>query len=225
MGPGPWTPAVRAIIIANAAVFLLTFVSPIAAPLLALDPSAVVRHGRVWQLVTHMFVHRDILPLVINMLMVWMFGVDLERRWGPIGFAKYYGIVGLGAAGAMVVLSFLPVGASPMYGASNAVYGLLLAWALVFPRRQLMIFMLFPVEARYAAMIYGAIAFVVGAQGGLAPLIAAIGGLLTGWIYLTGTRGVRDEIRYRLTKWRMTRLRRTFNLHHGGKTEPPERIH
>ncbi|HEY6358377.1 MAG TPA: rhomboid family intramembrane serine protease, partial [Vicinamibacterales bacterium] len=82
-GPGPVTPAVRGIIVANVAAFLLTFLSPnVVIGTFGLVPQAVIEHGRVWQLVTYLFLHSptSITHILFNMLAVWMFGVDLERR-------------------------------------------------------------------------------------------------------------------------------------------------
>ena len=225
-GPGPWTPAVRVIILTNIAVFVVAFFfGPWVVGIGGLYPAGVLRHGWLWQPVTYMFVHEDPLHILFNMLMVWMFGVDLERRWGSVAFTKYYLLTGVGAGVATLVISVLPFDAaravygSTTIGASGAVYGLLLAWAVVFPTRQLLLFMLVPVEARYAALIYGAVAFFMGVAGnGRVAEFAHLGGLVTGWLYLKGPRGVSDELRYRLSKWRMARVRRRFEVKRGGKS-------
>ena len=232
-GPGGWTAAVRAIIIANVAIFVLANLAPVVLPWLGLRPEAVLTQGRVWQLATYVFVHTDLLHILFNMLAVWMFGVDLERRWGAVAFTKFYFVVGVGAWISVLLVSLLPFDAvRPTYfaltiGASGAVMGLLMAWALIFPTRQILIFMLFPVQARYAALIYGAIAFYLGIRTEGPPIahFAHLGGLVVGWLYLKGGRGLRDDIRYRVTKWRMDRLRRRFNVHDGGRDKWQDRIH
>ena len=94
------------------------------------------------------------------MLAVWMFGVDLERRWGSVGFVKYYFVTGVGAGLIALLVSLLPFDlARPSYGAatigaSGAIYGLLLAWALLFPHRQI-IFIIFPLPARIFVLLMG----------------------------------------------------------------------
>jgi membrane associated rhomboid family serine protease len=227
-GPGPITPAVRAIIIANVAVFLVTFALP--GPvigLLGLSPEAVFERGRIWQPVSYLFVHSpsSIMHVLFNMLAVWMFGVDLERRWGTVSFTKFYFVSGVGAGLCVLLVSLAPYGwaystyAGVTIGASGAVYGLLMAWALLFPHRQILFMFIFPLPARIFVLIIGAIAFLsaVGASGSGVSNLAHLGGLAAGWLYLKGPRDLRLELRYWLTRWRMERMRRKFNIHRGGR--------
>ena len=227
-GPGPTTPAVRGIIIANVAVFLLTFLSPDAIiGTFGLIPRAVVEHGRVWQLFTYLFLHSttSIMHILFNMLAVWMFGVDLERRWGSRAFLRYYFVTGVGAGICTVLASWLPFASAhasydaATIGASGAVYGLLLAWGVLFPDRQILFMLIFPLRARVYVAIIGAIAFfsaVSAANPGVAN-VAHLSGLAIGWLYLQGPRNLRLEWQYRMTRWRMDRLRRKFEVHRGGR--------
>jgi membrane associated rhomboid family serine protease len=230
-GPGPITPAVRALIVANVAVFLLMLVA--ARPLIdlfGLTPADVLTRRRIWQPVTYLFLHSpsSILHIVFNMLALWMFGVDLERRWGTRFFVKYYFTTGIGAAASVLLISLLPFGwTAPLWlgttiGASGAVYGLLMAWALLFPHREILFMFIFPLRARVFVLIVGAIAFfsAVGASGGPIANLAHLGGLLVGWMYLKGPRDLRLTLRYHLTRWRMERMRRRFDVHRGGKGDP-----
>jgi membrane associated rhomboid family serine protease len=232
-GPGPMTPAVRAIIYANIAVFLVTSFAPDATlrlvfGLLGLTPQAVVERGWIWQLATYLFVHGGLMHILFNMLAVWMFGVELERRWGSRAFTTYYFVTGVGAGVTVVLVSLLPFAATratyvvPTIGASGAVYGLLMAWAILFPDRVLMLMMMFPVPARVYALLMGAIAFysALGASGSNVSNFAHLGGLAVGYLYLKGPKGPRDfklELQYRMTKWRMERMRRKFDVHRGGR--------
>jgi membrane associated rhomboid family serine protease len=224
------TPAVRAILITNVAVFVLTFAAPVLMiTWFGLLPAAVIEQGRVWQLATYLFVHSPagITHILFNMLAVWMFGVELERRWGTAAFTKYYFATGIGAGLSVLLVSVLPFGwAAPGYqtptiGASGAVYGLLLAWALIFPTRQILFMFIFPLPARTFVLIIGAIAFFsavsAGAGSGVSNL-AHLGGLLVGWIYLKGPRNLELALRYHVTRWRMERMRRRFNVHKGGRS-------
>lgn len=221
-------PAVRTILIANVAMFVVTFLAPgIVLPWLGLSPAAVIENGRVWQLVTYLFVHSPtaFTHILFNMLAVWMFGVDLERRWGTRGFVVYYFVTGVGAGVCSVLVSLLPFAwAARSYGAitigaSGAVYGLLMAWAMLFPYRQILFMFVFPLSARVFVIIIGAIAFfsAVGSGGGTVANGAHLGGLLVGWLYLRGPRNLRLEMNYRLSRWRMDRMRRRFNVHRGGR--------
>ena len=236
IGPGPWTPAVRAIIIATVAGWVLTSALPATMiEWFGLTPQDVITRGRIWQPLTYLFVH-DPLPglfhILFNMLAVWMFGIDLERRWGSVGFAKYYFVTGVGAGLIALAVSLLPLeiarqsyGAATI-GASGAVYGLLLAYALFFPHRQI-IFIIFPMPARIFVLLVGAIALLgaVSAPGSGVSHIAHLGGALVGWLYLKGPTDLRLELNYRLTKWRMARMRRKFDVHSGGRDDWRNRIH
>ena len=235
-GPGPMTPAVRAIVYANIAVFVVTLFMPV--PIVetfGLSPTAVIEHYRIWQIVTYLFVHSpsQLSHILFNMLAVWMFGVELERRWGTRAFVNYYFITGVGAGVSMILVSLLPFAATRAtfgavtIGASGAVYGLLMAWALIFPHRHILFMLLFPVPARVYVLIIGAIAFfsAVGASGGPVANVAHLGGLIVGFVYLKGPGNLRLDFRYRLTKWRMDRMRRRFNVHKGGRGNWENRIH
>jgi membrane associated rhomboid family serine protease len=234
-GPGPITPAVRAIIIANVAVFVVNLFVPAIQDVLGLTPFEVLERGRLWQLATYMFVHSRLsfTHILFNMLTVWMMGVDLERRWGTQAFTRYYFVCGVGAAICVLLACWLPFqSARASYslttiGASGAVYGVLLAWAMLFPERRVLLMFLFPVPARTLVLILGGIAFLsaLSASGSGVSNVAHLGGLLAGWIYLKGPRNLNLEWRYRLTKWRMARLRRKFNVHQGGKDDWEKHIH
>ena len=235
IGPGPWTPAVRAIILANVAVYLLMLGAPnTIISWFGLVPRDVIEHGRLWEPVTYLFVHSpppDVMHILFNMLAVWMFGTDLERRWGTRAFTQYYFITGIGAGLSMMLVSLIPW--APLHavydvgtiGASGAVYGTLLAWALIFPSRQILFMFFFPIPARVFVLIMGAIALLsaISASGGPVANLAHLGGLLVGWLYLKGPTDLALEFKYRLTKWRMQRLRRRFDVHRGGRNDDWER--
>jgi membrane associated rhomboid family serine protease len=235
-GPGPMTPAVRAIVFANIGVFLLTLMAPaFIVNTFGLTPELVLRHAAVWQPLTYLFVHSptSLSHILFNMLAVWMFGVDLERRWGTREFTKYYVITGLGAAAATILVSLLPFDSaretfhSVTIGASGSVYGLLVAWALVFPNRPILFMLIFPLQARVYALIMGAIAFfsALGSSGSTVANVAHLGGLLVGWLYLRGPRNLRLNMQYRLSRWRMARLRKRFDVRRGGRDDWENRIH
>jgi membrane associated rhomboid family serine protease len=231
------TPAVRAIIYANIAVFLVTLFAPeLIQDTFGLQPAHVVDRLWLWQPVTYLFVHSStqFSHILFNMLAVWMFGVDLERRWGTREFVKYYFITGVGAGVSTILVSLLPFQAmhdtfdrGVTFGASGAVYGLLMAWGLLFPHRQILFMLIFPLQARVYVLIMGAIAFLsaVSASGGPVANVAHLGGLVVGFVYLKGPRNLRLDFRYRLTKWRMERMRRRFNVHKGGRDDWENRLH
>ena len=228
LGPGPLTPAVRALIVLNVAGYLLALVVPAVSIWLGLVPALVFERWWVWQPVTYMFLHGGLFHLLFNMLALWMFGVDLERRWGTRFFARYYFISGIGAAATTLVVSLLPYSfAAPLYGsvtvgASGAVYGLLVAFAMMYPHRPIYLYMLFPIPARIFVLIVGAISFlssVSEARGGVAHA-AHLGGLVAGYLYLAGLRGhLLSTVRSQWLRWRLARLRKRFEVHDGGRKD------
>jgi len=160
--------------------------------------------------------------ILFNMLALWMIGTDLERTWGTRFFVKYYFVTGIGAGAASLLLSIFSetVYYTPMVGASGAIYGLLLAYAMYFPNRMLVLF-IFPVPARIAVTILGAIAFVssMGGPGGGVAHSAHLGGLIVGYLYLKSLRArPMDELKYRYLKWKMGRARSKFDVYSGGRT-------
>ncbi len=225
-GPGGISPAVKALIIANVAMFLVAAVVPATTIPLGLTPSAVFGDLWVWQPLTYMFLHHDLFHLLFNMLALWMFGTELERLWGTRRFLGFYAVTGVGAALTTLIVSLLPFAfATPIYysitiGASGAIFGLLLAWAIYFPDRPILLFLLFPVPARVFVIIMGAISLwlSITASGGGVAHVTHLGGLLFGYLYLvSGRGGLSAELKYRYLKWRMARARRRFEVMPGGK--------
>jgi membrane associated rhomboid family serine protease len=232
-GPGAMTPAIKALIIANVAVFLATLILPDAVSLqimrtFGFQPDAVLGQFALWQFATYMFLHGGIGHVLFNMLALWMFGTELERTWGTRFFTKYYFVTGMGAAAITLLWSLTPLRAadqlyySLMIGASGAVYGVLLAYGVSYPNRPIYLYFLFPIPAKYFVMIVGAIAYLstaTGDGGGVAHT-AHLGGLVVGYLYLKGLR-IRplDELRYRWLRWKMARARSKFNVHSGGRDD------
>jgi membrane associated rhomboid family serine protease len=225
IGPGPVTPAVKLLLIANIGVFVLQWIVSGLPVWFGLTPALVVERFFAWQLFTYAFLHAGLLHLLFNMLALWMFGVDLERRWGQQAFLRYYFVCSVGAGLCSVVAALLPFSfandlyMTPVVGASGGIYGLLLAYGLLFPDRTIFLF-IFPVPARIYVIIAGVLILyqtVMDTAGGTAHF-AHLGGMLFGYAYLTwGRGGPMAEIKYRYTKWRMARLRRRFGVHPGGR--------
>lgn len=185
--PFSLTPWVRGIIIANAVVFLLqktVFTGPWFYEFFAFSPSQAGRHP--WGFATYMFVHGGLLHLVFNMLMLFFFGPAVERRMGSNGFALYYFVCGLGGAIFSFAVSIItPV--MPFVGASAAVFGVSLAFAVNWPNAEIYVFPLpFPVKAKWLVTflaVVNLLAAVTSAQDGVAHL-AHLGGFLFGFLFL-----------------------------------------
>jgi membrane associated rhomboid family serine protease len=234
-GPGPLSPAIKALVIANVAIFVVVNVlapAEIASAVvnvLGLTPSDVAQHAWVWQLVTYMFLHGGIAHILFNMLALWMFGTDLERLWGTPAFVRYYFATGIAAAVTTILVSLIPLASTARtfhavtIGASGAIYGLLLAYGLTFPDRVLLLFMVFPVPAKYAVMILGGIELLLstGNSGGIAH-VTHLGGLAAGYALLRGRRlrlSPASEVRYRYLRWKMDRARKKFGVYSGGRKD------
>ena len=238
-GPGPLSTALKYLIGANVLLFLVTMFEPSLQIYLGLVPMWVLQDKRVWQVVTYMFIHAGLFHIIFNMLALWMFGTELERIWGTRFFLKFYFITGIGAAALTILISLLPFGparqlyGSDIVGASGAIYGVMLAYALYFPDRQIYYMMLFPIPARVFVLIMGAVAFVssLSETGGVANA-THLSGLLVAYVYLTTLRkGPRiqlnpwAEVKYRWIKWRLANARKRFDVYSGGRSDGPGRIH
>jgi len=184
----------------------------------------------VWQLATYMFLHGGIFHILFNMLALWMFGAELERIWGTRYFLKFYFVTGIGAGILTVVFSTLPfsfaqqVQQSVIIGASGAIYGLLLAYALYFPDRPILM-IVFWVPARICVAILGAIALFssLSDAGGTAN-VTHLGGLLIAYLFLKGAKiHPLSEVKYRYLKWKINRVRKKFDVYSGGRSKDYDR--
>lgn len=174
------TPWVKRLLIINVAVFLLTLASPLVGAYLAFQPAGVI--FRPWTVFTYMFVHAGIGHLFFNMLALFFFGPPLEEKWGSREFLKFYLICGLGGA----ALSFLFAFHSSVVGASAAVYGVMLAFAMIWPDMPIYLFAIFPVKAKWLIAIMVAFSL-LGMFGGGADGVAHfahIGGFAAAWLYM-----------------------------------------
>lgn len=226
--------AVKWLIIANAVMFIATLIYRPLIGYLGLRPEMVLEGLWIWQPVTYLFLHAGPFHILFNMLGIWMFGVELERRWGTHFFIKYYAVTGVGAGLTVIVAGLLPFAATAgtyyavTIGASGALYGLLMAYALYYPDRPILMFLLFPIPAKYFVMIIGAIALFSSMQAtgsGIAHT-THLGGLVAAYVYLKGSRmHLLSELQYRYLKWRINRMRRRFDVHQGGRKDVDRRVH
>jgi rhomboid family protein len=234
-GPGPVSTAIKALIAANIVMFLTTSLlasrSIDLVAILGLRPVAVIRQLFIWQPFTYMFLHGGLLHLLFNMLALWMFGTELERIWGTRYFLKFYLVTGVGAGLLTILVSLLGFSITnfiytvPTIGASGAIYGLLLAYALYFPDRPIYMYFLFPVPAKVFVAIMGAIAFYASLveAGGIANA-THLGGLVVGYAMLKGSRiHPMAELKYRYLKWRINRVRKKFDVYSGGRADDLDR--
>ena len=169
----PLTPWVRRLLIANVVMFLVTMASPPLYRALILYPPWVLY--RPWTLVSYMFLHGGFGHLFFNMLGLYFFGPRLESRLGSRDFLSLYFLSGLGGA----VFSFFFARQYPVVGASGAVYGVLLGFAMFWPREKIYLYMILPVEAWLLAVLLVAASLWLGVSGSASGTahFAHLGGL------------------------------------------------
>lgn len=191
-------PVIKWLLIGNTAVWLLMafFLAPfklggmpiggdfgILTKLLALWP--IGENFWPWQLFTYMFLHGGLGHLFFNMFALWMFGMELENVWGSKRFLIYYLACGLGGAVANLFVAPLLGQAAPTVGASGAVFGVLVAFGMLFPDRPIYLYFLLPIRAKYFISAYILLELffgVTGSSSGVAHF-AHLGGAAVGFVY------------------------------------------
>ena len=189
---GSLTPGVKWLMVANGAVFLLQLiVGPKLIFWFGLSSHMIFHKLALWQLVTYMFLHGGFFHIFFNLFVLWIFGCEVERDWGTREFLRYYFITGIGA-GVIGVLFSMGTHAV-IIGASGAIYGVMLAFAMMYPERiiTLLIFFVLPVsmKAKHLVMmlalisIFSGVANLFGTGDGVAHF-AHLGGMTVGYLYL-----------------------------------------
>ena len=274
----PFRGAVRSLVLLNIAVYFVVRIGDIAYPppqgfawqmnqIFGFIPDAITHHFRIWQFVTYSFLHVGVMHLLGNMLMLWMFGSTVEGGWGRKRFLQYYFFcvitaalttVGVGYLGQVAVtahwasplwISLADLLVSPTVGASGGVYGILIAFGVLYGDQDVILFPIpFRIKAKY---LVAGLAIVVLAsalqpsKSGVADY-AHLGGLLFGWLYLKfGPRGALTfnlseqyfGLRNAWYRWKRRRAGRKFEVYmrqhdrseyfdeHGNFREPKEDKH
>jgi membrane associated rhomboid family serine protease len=184
-------PATQALLLANVAMFFLQVIlgSGILTPL-ELWP---LGSGEFWpwQIGTYAFLHFNFEHLFFNMLGLWMFGSELEQVWGQKRYLQFYGASVLAAALTQLAVSALLGSDAPTIGASGGIFGLLLAFAMIFPNRIILLFFILPMKAKYLVALYGLLELYQGVyvmNSGVAHF-AHLGGMLGGLLTIRYWRG------------------------------------
>jgi membrane associated rhomboid family serine protease len=222
--PG-FPPGVKWLLISNVAIFVIGYFAGLLQldrPLayLALIPVRVLSDGFLWQLVTYLFLHGSIGHILFNMLALWMFGADLEGTWGTRRFLQFYFFCGVGAGICVVLANYLlPWGNPriPTIGSSGAIFGILMAYAMLYPTRTILFSFLFPIQVKYFVMIIGAIAFLSSFQvnNGVSEF-AHLGGLLFGYIFLKTPNfrfDLAGPVRHQYSEWKLRRAKKKFQVY------------
>ena len=212
-GPRLFTDAIKLVISINFIIFLLQTISGqerILFELFGIVPKNTFGQLMLWQPFTYLFLHGGIWHVLINMFVLWMFGSELETLWGRQEFLKYYFLTGVGSGLVTVLFSLnSPV---PVVGASGAVYGILLAYGLIFPNRYVYLYFFIPVRVKYFVIVIGALAFFssLGSSSSGVSHLTHLSGMLIGFSYLKSNVRLdalksmvmqqKDGIRHRIIK-------------------------
>jgi membrane associated rhomboid family serine protease len=222
----PLTRTTKAIIITCVAVYFVDFLLNAfqirfgeyqLTELLGLVPGYIIQKGWVWQFGTYIFMHGNHLHLLLNMLILWYFGAEIEMRIGTKQFITYFFLCGIGAGlfnfGVSYLMNDTSRLLSPIIGASGAIYGILAAYGLFFGERYFLVFFLFPMKAKYFVLLIAAIELITGAKPTAADNVAHfahLGGMIVGSLYIYlkfiragrggGGKSQRDIERERLKK-------------------------
>lgn len=223
----PVTPVVRWMIGLSVGIWLVGQVivegyilgQPTLTWLFGLVPQNVLTKFFVWEFVTYIFLHsRNVFHIVFNMLLLWWLGAELEQRWGSKFFLLYYMVAGIGAGiiyTLVVLIHSLVIGPStilstPVVGASGAIFGLMLAYGMIFGERVVYFMMVFPMRAKYFVTILGAVEVVTllnnGLEGGDVANLAHLGGIAAGFLFL------KAYTQFQQRKWRKQADRRGRGL-------------
>ncbi len=147
---------------------------------------------QVHQLVSYSFLHGGIGHIFFNMFALWMFGAQIENTWGSRRFSIYYGVCVIGAALAQLAVTAVTGGNYPTIGASGGVFGILLAFGLMFPEQRIMlIFPPIPMKAKFFVIGYGLLELFF-ATSGLQPGVANaahLAGMAAGFLLITYWHG------------------------------------
>ena len=184
--PTLFTNAIKVLVSVNFGIFVLQTLSNAEGlffPLFGLVPRMVWSELMIWQPFTYLFFHGGIWHVLINMFVLWMFGSELERLWGKSHFLKFYFTTGIGSG--LLTMLFSLQSITPIVGASGAVYGVLLAYGLTYPNRQIYLYGIIPIKSIWLVIGIGMIAFMSSFNNiSQVSHITHLSGMLIGYLML-----------------------------------------
>ena len=185
--PSLFTDAIKLIISINFLIFILQYFSGIEDKLFTIFgivPSKTFGEFMLWQPFTYLFFHGGIWHVLINMFVLWMFGSELEKYWGKSEFLRFFFVTGVGSG--LVTVLFGLSSSTPVVGASGAIYGVLLAYGLMFPNRLVYLYFLIPIKVKYLVILIGTIAFFSSLNPGYSNIshLTHLSGMIIGFVYL-----------------------------------------
>lgn len=213
----PLTPMVKRLLVATAVAFVLTYFPlkiagwrlPYA--IFGLTPYAVTHAFYLWQPFTYLFLHAGFFHIIFNLYVLWVFGPEVENAWGGNQFLFYYFLTGAGAGVIDVLLG--PSSLVMTIGCSGALFGVMLAYGVLFPNR-IIYYLIIPMKAKWFVAIIAVIEFVdlLGSPNSGVSYIAHVSGLAIGYLYLRGP-GLSPGLRRRYDDWRRAKLRKQFEVY------------
>ena len=206
--PNLFTNAIKVLVSVNFGIFVLQALSNAEGlffPLFGLVPRMVWSELMIWQPFTYLFFHGGIWHVLINMFVLWMFGSELERLWGKSHFLKFYFVTGVGSG--LLTMFFSLQSMTPIVGASGAVYGVLLAYGLTYPNRQIYLYGIIPIKSIWFVIGIGMIAFMSSFNNiSQVSHITHLSGMLIGYLMLKSPvewRSLWFSIRKRTLEYRV----------------------
>jgi len=199
---GPMTPGVKWLMILNGVVFLFQIIAGKVIPngymeyVFGISHDGFVHNFMIWQPFTYMFLHGGFMHIIFNLLGLWMFAGELEIVWGRKRFIRYYLISGVGAGLFIALMNYAaftfygpPADKVVTIGASGAIYAVLLAYAVLWPNREVLLYFLIPVKMKYLVLGFGLIEFFstfssTPGNGGDISHIGHLGGIITGYFLI-----------------------------------------
>jgi membrane associated rhomboid family serine protease len=160
-------------------------------------PEQVIHHGWLWSLVTYMFMHGDFRHVLVNMIGVFIFGIQVERQMGSREFLLYYLLTGMLAGVFSCVVYYFTGGRwTPLVGASGALFAVMLAYAVFFPNSIIYLWGLIPLRAPVMVLGYTALEIIMSITGrrGNVAHFTHLAGFGVGWLYFV--------IRFGINPWR-----------------------
>lgn len=201
--PSLMPPVVASLLILNGLIFVAQFVAgnwlvtnfalwPLSTPEYIATARGLMRVPgfQFWQLVSYSFLHGGLLHLATNMFAMWMFGVQIENLWGSRRFAFYFFVCVIGAGAVQLLVASVAVaemGPYPTIGASGGVFGVLLAFGMMFPNQRIVLLIPpIPMRAKWFVILYGAFELYAGMTGTMAGVahFAHLGGMLFGFLLI-----------------------------------------
>ncbi len=174
---------------------------------------AKIFHFQLWRLITYSFIHTQIVSLIFNMLVLWMFGSELEHRWGSKFFIKFYIITVIGAALMSIPFVFVLPNIE-LHGANVAIFSLLTAYAVINPDRVVYFMMIFPIKIKWMTIIIGCMSLLMVKEESVLGLtyLLHLNGIIVGFIYLKYSMFF-DKVRHKFYRKNVFFRNNADNIH------------